>query len=70
MFRVLAHAVHAASLLFITLLLTARNDTHDNSDNPQPVFEADVRMTTYGVPHVKANDFASLGFGVTRRLAV
>jgi acyl-homoserine-lactone acylase len=56
----------ALPLLLITLVLTACNDTHGDNNEPRPAFEADVRMTTYGVPHVKANDFASLGFGVAQ----
>jgi acyl-homoserine-lactone acylase len=63
MFRVFHHVAYTVPLLLITLLLTACND---NNENPRSAFEADVRMTTYGVPHVKANDFASLGFGVAQ----
>lgn len=31
---------------------------------PRAAFEAELRMTAYGVPHVRADDFASLGYGV------
>ena len=27
------------------------------------VFEAEVRVTSYGIPHIKANDWAGLGYG-------
>ena len=57
---------HAITLLFIAVSLTACSDSNNDNDKPRPAFEADVRMTAYGVPHVKANDFASLGFGVAQ----
>lgn len=33
---------------------------------PVPAFQSELRMTTYGVPHVKADNFASLGHGVAQ----
>ena len=27
------------------------------------VYEAEVRVTSYGIPHIKANDWAGLGYG-------
>ena len=47
------------------LLLTACHDDPDPSGAPPPAeFTAQVRTTRYGVPHVQATDFASLGYGV------
>jgi len=46
-------------------LLTACGGGNDATP-PQPEFQADVRTTRYGVPHVQAADFASLGFGVAQ----
>jgi acyl-homoserine-lactone acylase len=36
------------------------------SDAPHPGYQAELRTTTYGVPHVRADDFASLGWGVAQ----
>ena len=33
---------------------------------PQSAFVAELRMTPYGVPHVRADNFASLGYGVAQ----
>ncbi len=29
-----------------------------------PAFEAEIRRTAYGVPHIKADDYAGLGYGI------
>jgi acyl-homoserine-lactone acylase len=50
-------------------LLTACGGSYDAPTpppTPQPEFQADVRTTRYGVPHVQAADFASLGFGAAQ----
>ncbi len=31
---------------------------------PKPEFSAEIRRTAYGVPHIKAEDYAGLGYGV------
>jgi acyl-homoserine-lactone acylase len=31
---------------------------------PNPAFSADIRRTAYGVPHIKAKDYAGLGYGL------
>lgn len=51
------------SLLAVAALLAACGSS---DDAPAPAFQAEVRMTPYGVPHVQADDFASLGFGVAQ----
>ena len=30
---------------------------------PEPLYQAEIRRTEYGIPHVKADDWASLGYG-------
>lgn len=37
-----------------------------NGGDPHAAFEAELRMTAYGVPHVRANNFAGLGYGVAQ----
>ncbi len=62
--------------LVATLTLTACSDSSDSSDTPDssidiappPVepsytYSAEVRRTDYGIPHVKAQDWGSLGYG-------
>lgn len=41
-----------------------------SSPAPAPTFEADIRWTSHGIPHVKANDWASLGYGFAYATAV
>ena len=33
-------------------------------DGEQATFQAEIRRTTGGVPHVKANDYAGAGYGL------
>jgi acyl-homoserine-lactone acylase len=40
-------------------------DAEEAQPNPKHLV-AEIRHTSYGVPHVKANDYASLGFGVSQ----
>lgn len=54
----------ALCALATLLALGACSDDDDNE--PAPAFQAELRLTRYGVPHVQANDFASLGFGVAQ----
>ncbi len=56
------------ALLSAAALLAACSDSYDPPPPApeQPEFVADVRTTRYGVPHVRAADFASLGYGVAQ----
>ncbi|GAB3278938.1 penicillin acylase family protein [Parahaliea aestuarii] len=70
---------HATLLpvLALSLVLTACSDSSDNSmtdngGNPGPPvepplepagFSAEIRRTEYGIPHIKAEDWGSLGYG-------
>ncbi len=53
------------------LLLAACGDSNNNKGNgepelpvePQPTYSVEVRRTEYGIPHIKANDWGSLGYG-------
>ncbi len=51
-----------------TLLITACSDSSDNLPTTEPppagpVMSAEIRRTEYGIPHIKADDWASLGYG-------
>lgn len=51
---------------FAAALALAACNSDDGGDAPAPAFEAELRMTQYGIPHVRANDFAGIGFGVAQ----
>lgn len=48
------------------LALAACSNDDDGVTEPAPAFQAELRLTSYGVPHVQADDFASLGYGVAQ----
>ena len=59
------------NLAIALLLLTACSDS-DNSPPPQPPapepeptfeFDAEIRRTEYGIPHIRAEDWKGLGYG-------
>ncbi|MBW2143290.1 MAG: penicillin acylase family protein, partial [Deltaproteobacteria bacterium] len=51
------------SRLFIVLLLSALMVFAVGCKKSKPVYKAEIRRTAGGIPHIKAKDFASLGFG-------
>ena len=51
----------AICLLGATLILNAGCATNTNHNNTK--FQADIQWTSYGIPHVKAADWGSLGYG-------
>lgn len=61
------------SLILALVLTTACSDSSNNptpqppppEPEPEPVFElnAEIRRTEYGIPHVSAEDWKSLGYG-------
>ena len=69
-FAFLRHAALAATLLALAACSSSDSDSTDSaSTSPPPVATAsrisvDVARTTYGVPHVRAKDFRSLGYGL------
>lgn len=62
--RVLAHPTAVAA----ACLLAACGGSADDPapPPPQPAYKAAITTTRYGVPHVKADDFGSLGYGVAQ----
>jgi acyl-homoserine-lactone acylase len=55
--------------IFPTIVLTILLGCSDSSNNSEPsadstdTFSATVRRTEFGIPHIQANDWGSLGFG-------
>ena len=49
--------IHSVALSAGLALLTI------GSAQAQLEYEAEVRRTSYGIPHIKADNFASLGYG-------
>lgn len=59
-------ATRWALLLLITLGLAACSDGNENPDDipiPGATFDAFVRWTEFGIPHITADDYGSLGYG-------
>jgi acyl-homoserine-lactone acylase len=63
---------HITSWIALTIIctLTACSDNNDNyigedPDQPAPVsgYSAEIRRTEFGIPHIKADDWGSLGYG-------
>jgi len=50
------------STLIITVVLSACASTPDSATKSSE-FQAEIRWTAYGIPHVKADDWAGLGYG-------
>jgi len=61
-----------AAAVFASALLVACSDSSDRQDPvvpPQPpepelTYQADIVLTEYGIPHITADDWGSLGYGV------
>jgi acyl-homoserine-lactone acylase len=53
----------AAWLLSLTLFITACSDSSDGNGQADQTYRASVVRTSYGIPHVTANDWGSLGYG-------
>ena len=62
-----------AAIAFLGLTITACSDSSDRPNNGpvtppidpplEPTFSAEVRRTEYGIPHIKAENWGSLGYG-------
>lgn len=59
-----ARAVHAAMLVTACMLTLAGCGHDKEADPPKPQFSAEVARTSYGVPHIRADDFRGLGYGL------
>ena len=58
--RTVAYVV-AASIL--TLLTACNNKPEPTQAAEDATYQANIRWTSYGIPHVKADDWGSLGYG-------
>lgn len=59
------HSVPAALTLSLALLATGCSDSSDNDGGLNPSsFAAEVVWTEYGIPHVVADDWGGLGYGI------
>ncbi len=52
-----------APWLALTLCLTLAGCSDDNDDIFEPLYSAEVRRTEFGIPHIKADNWGSLGYG-------
>jgi acyl-homoserine-lactone acylase len=55
--------LRAAWLVPLALVITACSDSNNRNDQPAKQYQASVVRTSYGIPHVTANDWGSLGYG-------
>ena len=46
----------------LTTLVSACSDS-DNNRHESDTYKAEIRRTDYGIPHIKADDWAGLGYG-------
>ena len=66
LFRTRNVAPRWALLMLFAFGLTACSDGNDNRDAvpiPGATFDASIRWTEFGIPHIKADDYGSLGYG-------
>lgn len=50
--------------LAVTMLAGCARDDEDRSRIDRDAYRVDIRWTDYGIPHIEAEDWASLGYGV------
>ena len=50
-------------IITAALLLAACQPGREGEQPAQSTYDADIRWTSYGIPHVKATDWGSLGYG-------
>ena len=55
-------------LTLVSLLLVACSNSSDN-DSPSSTYSADIVWTEYGIPHITADSWGSLGFGLGNAFA-
>ena len=55
-------------LTLVSILLVACSNSSDN-DSPSSTYSADIVWTEYGIPHITADDWGSLGFGLGNAFA-
>ncbi|NHZ82218.1 acylase [Massilia sp. CCM 8695] len=58
-----APLLRASSAVLLLALSACSNDNHP-SEPAAPRYAAEIRRTAYGVPHIKADDDAGLGYGI------
>ncbi len=59
-------ATIAATLLLAACQPASRTDSQSSDEEAQPgssTYDVQIRWTSYGIPHVKATDWGSLGYG-------
>ncbi len=66
--------LHLLFVTFLSVLLIACSDSNNNNNKNNPVdpeltYQADIVWTEYGIPHITAQDWGSLGYGSGYALA-
>ena len=61
--RQIAHSAIPAVVALILVAACSPADQAKTQPAENPTFAVDIRWTSHGIPHVKANDWQSLGYG-------
>ena len=72
MVSLLKRRLHLPLVLLFSALLVACSDSNNNNKNfvdPELTYQADIVWTEYGIPHITADDWGSLGYGSGYALA-
>ena len=56
-------ATRASPTVLVGLVLWVAACSSNTPPEPTPRYEAEIRRTAYGIPHIKADDWGSLGYG-------
>lgn len=64
LFKVKAGGILLLSAVALVGCDSSSKSRPTTSAEPEATYQAEVRVTDYGVPHVKADDYAGLGFGI------
>ena len=51
------------AIIAVALLLGACQPNQEAAESKRPAYDVQVRWTSHGIPHVKANNWGSLGYG-------
>jgi acyl-homoserine-lactone acylase len=67
MFSLRRGSLHLPLTLLLSTLLLACSDSNNNNNSfnrePELTYQADIVWTEYGIPHITAQDWGSLGYG-------
>ena len=57
------HFRQACSVIAVSILLLSCADSRNDKSQPESNYSAQITRTEYGIPHIQADDWGSLGYG-------